>query len=116
MFGEAYKENPFTSAERFYPVEMPYAMNELYVANIQVPPGYVIDEMPKSTKVALPDNAGMFEYMIGGDPDKVMLRTRIVLNRATYTAEEYDYLREFFSYVVKKQAENIVLKKKVEGK
>jgi hypothetical protein len=116
LFGEAYKENPFTSAERFYPVEMPYAMNELYVANIQLPPGYVIDEIPKSAKVALPDNAGLFEYMIAGEPDKVMLRSRIVLNRATYTAEEYDYLREFFSYVVKKQAENIVLKKKVEGK
>ena len=116
MFGEAYKENPFSSAERLYPVEMPYAMNELFVANIQLPPGYVVDEMPKSAKVALPDNAGMFEYMIGGEPDHVMLKSRIVLNRANYAAEEYEYLREFFSYVVKKQAETIVLKKKAEGK
>lgn len=116
MFGEAYKENPFKSAERFYPVEMPSAINELFVANIQVPPGYVIDELPKSAKVALPENAGLFEYMIAGDPERVMLRSRVVLNKATYTAEEYDYLREFFSYVVKKQAETIVFKKKAEGK
>jgi tRNA C32,U32 (ribose-2'-O)-methylase TrmJ len=54
--------------------------------------------------------------MIAGDPEKVMLRSRIVLNRATYNAEEYEYLREFFSYVVKKQAETIVFKKKAEGK
>jgi hypothetical protein len=95
---------------------MPSAMNELYVANITVPPGYVVDEIPKNAKVALPEGGGMFEYMIGHDGDRVMFRSRIVINRANYNAEEYDYLREFFSYIVKKQAENIVFKKKAEGK
>src|SRR6187399_3682964 len=37
MFGEAYKENPFKSATRTYPVEMPYAFDETFVLRTDVP-------------------------------------------------------------------------------
>ena len=112
MMAEGFKVNPFSSAERMYPVEMPYKMNEMYIANIEVPDGYVLEEVPKSTKVNLFENDGFFEYMVSSDGSRVMLRSRIVLNRAEFFAEDYEVLREFFSYVVKKQSETIVLKKK----
>ncbi len=53
MFGEGYKENPFKSAERFYPVEMPYTMDETYNLQMEVPQGYTVDELPKSIVVKL---------------------------------------------------------------
>ena len=112
MLAEGFKENPFKSAERLYPVEMPYTMNEIYVANIEVPAGYVLEEAPKSTKVNLFDDEGFFEYMVSTDGTRVMLRIRLVIKRAEFAAEDYEGLREFFSYVVKKQAETIVFKKK----
>ncbi len=65
MFGEGYKENPFKSAERFYPVEMPYAMDETYNLQLEVPHGYAVDELPKSMVVKLNEqDEGMFEYRI----------------------------------------------------
>ncbi|TAH06178.1 MAG: DUF3857 domain-containing protein [Sphingobacteriales bacterium] len=111
MMGEGIKENYFKAAERFYPVEMPFAMDETYILDFEVPKGYSIDEIPKSAKVAYNDGEGFFEYMTSKDEGHVRLRMRIKLNKATFEAEEYDSLREFFGYIVKKHAELIVLKK-----
>jgi hypothetical protein len=107
-----YKENPFNSIVRRYPVEMPYRIDKTYILNLDVPAGYVVDELPKSAKVGLGDGEGYFEYLIGVSGSVIQLRTRVVLQKATFMPEEYEGLRDFFGYIVKKQAEQIVLKKK----
>jgi Domain of Unknown Function with PDB structure (DUF3858) len=113
MFGEGYRENPFKSAERVYPVEMPFTMDETYNLQMEVPQGYVVDELPKSMVVKLnEENEGMFEYRISQSGDNISFRSRIKLSRANYQPDEYEMLREFFSLVVKKQSEQIVFKKK----
>jgi hypothetical protein len=113
MFGEGYKSNPFKSEERKYPVEMPYTMNETIVMSFQVPEGYIIDEIPKSMRVKLnEDNDGEFEYILASDGKTISMRCRIAIKRTIFLPEEYEQLREFFNLVVKKQNEQIVLKKK----
>ncbi len=113
MFGEGYKENPFKSAERFYPVEMPYTMDETYNLQMEVPQGYTVDELPKSMVVKLNEqDEGIFEYRISQSANNISFRSRIKLNRANFEPDEYEMLREFFSLVVKKQAEQMVFKKK----
>ncbi len=112
MMAEGIKDNYFKSAERFYPVEMPYAFDETYIFNFEIPKGYVVEEIPKSTKVSFNETDGFFEYMVDKDDATVRLKSRIKLNKATFPADEYESLREFFSYIVKKHAEQIVLKKK----
>ncbi|HLK30647.1 MAG TPA: DUF3858 domain-containing protein [Puia sp.] len=112
MMTEAYKENPFKAAERRYPVEMPYASDETYTLNLEIPEGYVIDEIPKSTKVLLNDNDGFFEYLIVKDDNSLQLRSRIKINKANFSPDDYNTLRDFFGFVVKKQSEQVVFKKK----
>ena len=107
----AYKENPFSAAERFYPVEMPYCTDETYILNMQVPAGYKVDELPKSARVTLNDKDGMFEYLIQQNGDNIQLRCRTKLNKATFEPDDYETLRNFFSYVVEKEGEQIVFKK-----
>jgi hypothetical protein len=113
LFGEGYKENPFKSAERFYPVEMPFAMDETVNLQLEVPHGYVVDELPKSLVVKLNEQEdGIFEYRISQSGDNISLRSRIRFKRSYFMPEEYETLREFFNLIVKKQAEQIVFKKK----
>ena len=112
MLGEAYKENPFKAAERLYPVEMPFAMDETYTLNMEVPDGYMVDELPKSAKVLFNDTEGFFEYLIVKNDEGIQFRSRIKLNKANFKPEDYATLRDFFGYVVKKQSEQIVFKKK----
>ena len=112
LLSEAYKENPFKSADRKYPVEMTSTTDETYVLNMEIPTGYVIDELPKSVKVAYNETDGYFEYLIMKDENNVQLRSHIKLNRANFSSEDYSTLREFFAFIVKKQSEQIVFKKK----
>jgi hypothetical protein len=112
MLGEAYKENPFKSADRKYPVEMPFAMDEIYTLTMDIPEGYVVDELPKSAKVLFNGDQGVFEYLIAKGDDNIQFRSRIRLNQANFKPEDYAALRDFFGFIVKKQSEQIVFKKK----
>lgn len=112
MLGEAYKDNYFKSTERAYPVEMPYTIDETYVMNMQIPEGYVVDEIPKSTKVALNEGEGSFEYIIVQNEGMVQMRSRVQLKKANFFPEDYEGLRGFFEHIVKKHGEQVVFKKK----
>ncbi|MDP4246519.1 MAG: DUF3857 domain-containing protein [Bacteroidota bacterium] len=109
---EVYKDNPFKAATRSYPVEIPYAMDETYTLNMEVPKGYAVEEMPKSTRVLFNSDEGYFEYIIQKDDDNIQMRSRIKLLKANFKPEDYSVLRDFFAFVVKKQSEQFVFKKK----
>lgn len=113
LIREGYKENPFKSADRQYPVEMPSVFDDVYILNMEIPKGYEVEELPRSAKISLNDyREGYFEYIIAKDEDRVQLRSRVTFTRATFMPEEYESLREFFNYVVKKHNEQIVFRKK----
>jgi len=113
MFGEGYKENPFKSAERSYPVEMPYTIDETFILQLEVPEGYVVDELPKSMIVKLNEaGEGAYQYIFSQNGNTISFRSRLILNRTYYLPEEYEMLREFFNLIVKKQAEQVVFRKK----
>lgn len=112
MLGEAYKSNPFKSMERKFPVEMNNVSDEVYSFNMDVPEGYVVDELPKPTIANFNEHEGQFQYLIQQQENHIQLRCRIKLSKANFEPEDYSTLREFFDLIVKKQAEQIVLKKK----
>ncbi len=112
MLGERYGENPFKAETRLYPVEMPSLTDEVYTLTMDVPDGYVVDELPKQEKVLLNTDEGFFEYVIDSSDDTIRFRSRIKLNKANFTPEDYATLRDFFAFIVKKQSEQIVFKKK----
>jgi hypothetical protein len=111
MMGEAIKKNPFSAAERLYPVEMPYGKDETYVLYMEIPKGYKVDELPKSVRLKFNEDEGVFEYLISMDNDNIQMRSRLRFNKATFPNEDYQSLRDFYAFIVKKQAEQIVFKK-----
>jgi hypothetical protein len=113
MLSEGYRENPFRAAERIYPVEMSSATDEVYTLSMDIPTGYTVDELPGSAKVSLNEDEGYFEYIISKNGDNIQMRSRIKLNKAVFKPEDYRTLRDFFAFIVKKQSEQIVFKKKI---
>jgi len=111
LLNEGYKNNPFKSMNRHYPVEMPYLIDETYILNMEIPTGYQIDEVPKSARVAYNENEGMFEYLIQKGESNIQMRVRLKLNKTFFPTDEYGTLRDFFAFVVKKENEQIVFKK-----
>ncbi len=78
---------------------------------MEVPKGYKIDEIPKSARVKLNENEGLFEYLIGVVGQNIQLQCRLILKKANFMPEDYQTLRDFFAEVVKKESEEIVFKK-----
>ena len=111
MIGEAIKNNPFASAERFYPVEMPFTKKSTFILNMELPKGYKVEELPKSVRVSLNEDQGMFEYLISSDGKYVQLKCELHIKKTNFPNEDYQTLRDFYAFVVKKEAEQIVFKK-----
>ncbi|HEX3023622.1 MAG TPA: hypothetical protein VHP12_00300 [Chitinophagaceae bacterium] len=99
------------AAQRFYPVEMPFTQNQTYTLIMEIPKGYVVDELPKSTRLTLNGEDGMFEYIILKDAENIQMRVSLKINKANFTNEDYETLRDFYAFIFKKQSEQIVFKK-----
>ncbi|HZE85415.1 MAG TPA: transglutaminase-like domain-containing protein, partial [Puia sp.] len=108
----SFRQTPLSAVTRKYPVEMPEPVDEIYFFNMEIPEGFTVDELPKSVKVAYNGNEGFFEYLIQKSGTNIQLRSHIKLNKASFLAEDYNTLRDFFAYIVKKHSEQIVFKKK----
>jgi hypothetical protein len=104
-------ENPFKLETRQYPVDFGSSMETLLISKITIPPGYVVDELPKSAVLKLPENAARYMYNLTLTGDQITLTSSLQLNNSLFSQEEYPHLREFYNLVVAKQAEQIVLKK-----
>jgi hypothetical protein len=111
LLGEGYKTNPFKSMNRHYPVEIPYLIDETYILNMEIPNGYQVDEIPKSTRVAYNENEGMFEYLIQKGESSIQMRVSLKLKKTLFPNDEYGTLRDFFAFIVQKENEQIVFKK-----
>jgi hypothetical protein len=113
MFGEGYKENPFKSATRAYPVEIPFIIDETYNLQLEIPDGYVLDELPKQAIVKFNEqNDAYFEYRVSSSGNMISLRSRLQISKTLFHQDDYEVLREFFAMVVTKHSEQIVFKKK----
>ncbi|HEY0273548.1 MAG TPA: hypothetical protein VGC22_10210, partial [Chitinophaga sp.] len=112
VLGAAVTRNPFSAMERLYPVEMPYVHNQVYTINFLLPDNYEVEDLPRPATIKLPDGSALFRYIVQQEGNLIQLRTMITFTRATFMPGEYEALRSFYDYIVKKEAEQIVLKKK----
>jgi len=108
---ERVSNNPLQSPERHYPVEMPFGVNNNYVLRMEIPKGYVVDQLPKSARFSLEDGGGYYEYLIESDGKTINFRMRLQLNRTFYPVSDYKALRDFYSLIVEKEKEQIIFKK-----
>jgi Domain of Unknown Function with PDB structure (DUF3857) len=105
-------KNIFPKNNRYYPVDMTYLQTDTFVAKYKIPKGYVIEELPKSAKVTMPEGKGSFTYIVAKNEDGTLgISSRIVFNKSIFPAEDYEILRQFFDQIVQKHAEQVVLKK-----
>jgi hypothetical protein len=111
LFDEGLKKNPFSAQTRNYPVEMPYPINESYTLVMDIPKGYKVDEVPKSTLFKFNETEGKFEYMVNVSDGKIKITRNLKLEKANYLISDYASLRDFFAGVIKKDSEQIVFKK-----
>ncbi len=108
-----YRQNPLKSAERKYPVEMPYKISQQYTVTIQVPEGYQIEELPSSLSVKVNGKSDAeFVYTATAENGKVSIHYILDIAKTVFKPDEYNALRDFFSKMTAKLEEQVVFKKK----
>jgi len=106
------KENLFKSETREFPIfyNKPWAKDAtIYIA---IPEGYTIESIPESETIVIPNSLGGFSYSITQQGQMIVLKTSTVINTAVVSMLSYQDLKDFYSKMIKKQAEKIVLVKK----
>ncbi|AUC83537.1 transglutaminase domain-containing protein [Lacinutrix sp. Bg11-31] len=107
----AQKENPFKQETREYPVDFAYPISEKHVINIKIPQGYQVESIPESAKIQYNLKDAEFTYAISHKNDLIQIITNLDINKSIILPVYYQDFKKFFDLVIKKETEQIVLKK-----
>ena len=104
-------ENPFKLEKREFPVDFGFPSSTRYLININLPEGYKVESVPPPAVLALPDSLGSFKYNLMAMETKVQLVVDVEINQSIISPLYYEALKEYYSKIVEKEAEQIVLTK-----
>lgn len=108
-----FKENPFKLQERTYPIDFGYKDKYIYLLNLNLGDQYEVEELPKTTRLSLPNQAGELNCATQQIGNQINLVFNLNFNAAVYPSEYYPYLKELMNKVVNVQTNSLfVLKKK----
>lgn len=104
------KENPFKKNSRTLPVDMIFIQGEKYKSVIEIPDGYEVEFLPKSSH---PKNETMaINYDAKVDGNKIIIEAGYEMNKNIFSAGEYNILKAMFAGAIGRFTEMVVLVKK----
>ena len=107
---EQITSNPFKTEDRKYPVDFVYPAELTYVFKLNLPENAEVTELPQPVSLKMKGGSASVYYQIATINNIVQLSYKFVINKAIYSEVEYGDLRALFSELVKKHAEQIVVK------
>ena len=110
LLDEKTKDNPFKLEKREYPVDFGCPIEEVYMFNLEIPEGYSVEELPKTSMVSLPNNGGVFKYSVNTMNNKISILSVIKIKQSLFLPSEYSHIKKFYDIIIAKQSEKIVLK------
>lgn len=109
------QDNPFISEKRNYPVDFAHPIVRRNMMTFILPEGFEVESLPEPVKVAIPDRSASFTYNVQNLGKTVQISSLFKIDNTFYMPETYEHIRSLFDFVVKKHAEQIVIKKKIEA-
>jgi hypothetical protein len=104
-------KNPFIALERKFPVDFGCPVTESSLLKIKIPQGYSVVEKPADLSLDLGANAGKFVFKCETRGNELIISNVVNINKTKFQPQEYDELRRFYSKILKKQAELLILKR-----
>lgn len=105
-------KNPFIEEDRVMDIDFMYPKSYMISGTYILTDDYSVNELPKNTKMMLPDTSIVLTRVIQKDENIVSFRFTLDFKAIGYNAESYPYIREFFKKMYEILDERIVLKKK----
>lgn len=105
------EENPFKQEKREYPIDFIYPNQEKFLSIVTIPDGYIVESMPSPVSIVFSEELLIYKYNIVKNGNQIQVSSVFDINTSVLSAKDYDELKTFFSEIIKKQTEKIVLKK-----
>lgn len=106
------EKNPFKSEKRSFPIDFVSPWKESYKISIDIPEGYEIESLPEQMAIGLPENLGFFKFQAIKGKKGVQVNSILQFNSAKISPIVYQQIKQFYSEMIAKQNEKIVLIKK----
>jgi hypothetical protein len=110
---ETIEKNRYTLEDRKYPVDYNYPISEAYTFNYTLPAGFKVESLPQSISLKLPDNSISITYNIQNIDNRIIIEYKRDVNKILFLPGEYNKLKNLYDQLVKKHAEQIILKKSI---
>lgn len=105
-------KNPLKSLKRYFPVDFIFPMKSQYVLNVELPKGYVLEEIPPAARISLPENGGKIQFSVGKtDESHIQVVLKMNISKLQFQASEYESLKQFFELMAEKVQLQLALKK-----
>jgi transglutaminase-like putative cysteine protease len=103
--------NPFLQEKREYPVDFIFSTHERVIIKIDIPDNYEVESIPKSISMPFIENYLSFKLNISTNDKQIQILAVNEINSTIIPANYYSELKAYFSELIKRENEKIVLKK-----
>lgn len=104
-------KNPFFSPERKFPVDLGYPDTRKTSLRIRIPDGYSVTETPSDISFSLGNDGGKYEFSCIVNGNEIVFKSIVSITQTVFQVTDYPSLRSFYSKILQKEAEMIVLKR-----
>jgi hypothetical protein len=106
--------NPFLSDNRFSNINFGYRRTVNLNVSIQLPPGYTVDELPRSVKLTDPDKDIIYIRQVDHDKSDNIIRCMMLFSfkKSLYEADRYPVVKAMYQRIFGYLKEPLLLKRK----
>ena len=105
-------KNPFIEEDRVMAIDFNFPKSYAITGTYYIPDDYVVNELPKNTRLIMPDTSIILTRRIQESGNVISFRVTLDFLYADYIVEGYPYVKEFFKKMYAILNERIALKKK----
>lgn len=105
------EQNPFKKPTRELPIEFSYPYSIQQMVKVEIPDGYVVEELPESVNYMLPNGGGYYRFIINVNGNILTAVSTTNISQIYYSSEEYKAIKELFQTKVDATNATVVLKK-----
>jgi hypothetical protein len=110
MLYEAMNENPFTVAERLYPVSYSRKVENQVNFKLALKEGMTAEVIPVSSSGKTRDGSIVYNYEVEAGNRQIEANYVFSINNLVITQDQYKNLRELYSRIVRKHSEPVIIK------
>lgn len=105
-------KNPFIEENRVMDIDFNYPQTYVLNGTYFLPDDFIVNELPKNTKLIMPDTSIILSRMVQLDGNTLSFRLMLDVRAFGYSADAYPYIKDFYKKMYAILDERIVLKKK----